>query len=128
MRLRKWYAEPLGIDQGGGERCSTGRPAAFQTPSPDSAAGSPAEAAVFHEVEYLSGSIDLLRSQLRSLLDHHMVDDVDAILARLTAKDARIDPKRQDYDHAALPGSTIRMATRSPGFDAIFDRLSLTVG
>ena len=86
-RLRDWYKENLGIDHG-----SHGK--MFQWRLPDNP-----------DVEHMTiwsifpASSTYLDPSPAPYMINYIVDDMDAYLAKLTAKGVRIDPKREDHDY-----------------------------
>jgi len=86
-RLRNWYAENLGIDHG-----EHGMMFPWRT-----ADGDPTERLTIWSI--FPGSSTYFAPSESSFMINYIVDDLDAIVAKLAAGGARIDPKREDHDY-----------------------------
>ena len=87
QRLRSWYAQNLGIDHGK-------EGAAFKWRAHDKPEAEHFTAwSVFPEASHYFDP-----SPTRFMVNY-IVDDLEAILAKLASNGVRIDPKREDYDY-----------------------------
>ena len=86
-RLRGWYADKLGIQHGGHGMMFPWR-----------AADQP-ETERFTVWSIFPGSSTYLDPGTSNFMINYIVDDLDAILAKLTEGGVRIDPKREDHDY-----------------------------
>jgi predicted enzyme related to lactoylglutathione lyase len=86
-RLCEWYQEQLGI---GGDEYGTKFPWRSQSdPSRE------------HLTVWgvFSSNSDYFEPSTARFMINYIVEDLDALLARLAENDVRIDPKREDYDY-----------------------------
>ena len=86
-RLRDWYKQNLGIDHGAHGKMFQWR--LPETPETD-------QLTIWSIFPSSSNYFD---PSSQSFMINYIVDDMDAFLAKLTAKGVRIDPKRDDQDY-----------------------------
>jgi catechol 2,3-dioxygenase-like lactoylglutathione lyase family enzyme len=103
MQLRKWYADHLGVDHGSDGamfkwlRVPEAAPAAANPSSgPESAAAGEEHLTIWSIFPATSKYFD---PSSAPFMINYIVDDMDAILARLASGSVRIDPKREDHDY-----------------------------
>jgi len=102
-RLRDWYAENLGIvhgKDGAGFKWRT-----VSDPSPANASPGKPESHDDTANEYLTAwsifpdASTYFDPSRAPFMINYIVDDLDAMLAKLARNGVRIDPKREDYDY-----------------------------
>ncbi len=86
-KLRSWYSENLGLTAGSDGHCFQWR--AHDNPETE-------HMTVWSIFEERSKYFD---PSPASFMVNYIVDDVDAYLAKLSAKGVQIDPKREDHDY-----------------------------
>lgn len=95
MRLREWYARHLGIEHGNDGAMFKWRPAS----SSGSVASAAGESELITIWSIFPGASTYFDPSSAPFMINYMVDDLDAILAKLADAGVRIDPKREDYDY-----------------------------
>ena len=87
-KLADWYRQNLGIDQKPGEG------AIFQWRSHDNP-----DAEHMTVWSIFAGTSNYMDPSPAPFMINYIVDDLDALLAKLQANGVNIDPKREDYDY-----------------------------
>jgi catechol 2,3-dioxygenase-like lactoylglutathione lyase family enzyme len=102
MQLRNWYAEHLGIDHGSDGAMFKWMPVPDAAPPADRSAATESTAPGEEHLTIWSifpAASKYFDPSSAPFMINYIVDDMDAVLARLAGGGVRIDPKREDHDY-----------------------------